>query len=202
MLICFEGPSAVGKTTLSQSLSTDFQVIPEANQLFIRPENEPRLWYYHKQVERYQMGVQAKRPVILDGDIFQPLWYNWTYDYPETFPSQKETHQFFQDNIAQEKMAFPDLYIIFKATHEQLRQRKQKDPTRTRRHFEKHLQLIESQQRYFQYLKSIGMAVAFVEYNDFDITRNQVLSIIAAHKVAPRSHTEDFQKIIGWLTKN
>jgi len=200
MIICFEGPSAVGKTTLSQSLSNDFQIIPEANQLFTRSENEPRLWYYQKQVERYQMAIQSTQPVILDGDIFQPLWYNWTYGYPETFPSQKETHQFYLDKILQEEMAFPDAYIIFQATPEQLRQRKQKDSTRTRRHFEKHLQLIEPQQQYFQYLKSIGIAVTFVEYNDFETTRGKVLNTIATQKIAKKSSLESFHKITGWLS--
>ncbi len=202
MIICFEGPSAVGKTTLSQSLFPDFQPIPEVNQLFSRPIDAPKLWYFQKQVERYQMARKATRDVILDGDIFQPLWYNWVYDYPPEFPSKMETTRFYQSNIEQQTMAFPDLYFIFNVSEEQLRQRKQADATRTRRHFEHHLQLIAPQQRYFRYLKKLGFAVEFIEYNDFDTTRHKILETIASHQTAARSDLDNFHKIVDWLTKS
>ncbi|OJJ18225.1 hypothetical protein BKI52_25725 [marine bacterium AO1-C] len=202
MIICFEGASAVGKTTLSRSLSAQFDIIAEANQLFTRTGQEERMWYFHKQVERYQMACQSTLPVILDCDVFQPLWYNWIYDYPKEFPSRVETHQFYREQVEQGQIAFPDLYIIFYTTNKQLRQRKQKDATRTRRNFEKHLQLIEPQKRYFQYLKSIGIAVEFIDYQDFDTTKTRVSNIIASQEASIRTPLEDFQKITAWLDSN
>src|SRR5215204_5437527 len=84
-IICFEGASAVGKTTTAKALKDDGAfVVPEVNQLFNRPENEAFEWYFERQVERWRIAEQQSKIydlVILDGDPFQPLWYNWAYDF-------------------------------------------------------------------------------------------------------------------------
>ena len=85
-IVCFEGPSAVGKTTMAQQLAHTLGaiVIPEVNMLFSRPADPPPTWYFERQVERWQQAMTAVRStdlVILDGDPFQPFWYNWAYHY-------------------------------------------------------------------------------------------------------------------------
>ena len=45
---------------------------------------------------------------ILDGDVFQPIWYNWACRYPPEFLSKEETHAFYKSMLAEEKIAFPD----------------------------------------------------------------------------------------------
>ncbi|HEY8560173.1 MAG TPA: AAA family ATPase [Pyrinomonadaceae bacterium] len=77
-IICFEGASAVGKTTTSNALRDErgARVVPEVNQLFARPENEPAEWYFERQVERWRIARERSRRgalVVLDGDPFQPL---------------------------------------------------------------------------------------------------------------------------------
>ncbi|MFK7983488.1 MAG: hypothetical protein AB8G86_26140 [Saprospiraceae bacterium] len=57
MNICFEGPSAIGKTTLSQSFSPTYQIIPEVNLLFPKEKNQGKFWYYQKQVERSEYAI-------------------------------------------------------------------------------------------------------------------------------------------------
>lgn len=85
-IACFEGPSAVGKTTMAQRLvhTLGAVVIPEVALLFACPADPPPTWYFERQVERWQQAMTAGQSgdlVILDGDPFQPFWYNWAYRY-------------------------------------------------------------------------------------------------------------------------
>ena len=87
-LICLEGASGVGKTTTAREItkrsgSSTF-IITEVNHLFERPQNEDKTWYFEKQIERFEMAKRKLKTydtVILDGDIFQPLSYNWCFDF-------------------------------------------------------------------------------------------------------------------------
>ncbi|MGQ7056429.1 chloramphenicol acetyltransferase, partial [Bacillus cereus group sp. BceL245] len=85
-IIAFEGASAVGKSTTCRELEKNYgaYIIPEVNSLFERPKNEHRTWYFEKQVERWNIAVQKSEQyelVILDGDIYQPLSYNWCFHF-------------------------------------------------------------------------------------------------------------------------
>ena len=81
-IICLEGASAAGKTTLSGAIAerTGAGVIGEVWTLFERPSPEPPLWYLERQVDRWRLAVESAAKhglAILDGDPFQPLWYGW-----------------------------------------------------------------------------------------------------------------------------
>jgi adenylate kinase family enzyme len=85
-VICFEGASAVGKTTTANEIAkkTNTYIIPEVNLLFKRPKNESKTWYLERQVERWHTAQEKLKQydtVILDGDIFQPISYNWCFDF-------------------------------------------------------------------------------------------------------------------------
>ena len=203
MILCFEGPSAVGKTTMASQLSADHLVIPEVNLLFKREKEASRFWYYEKQVERCQLAKQARQNAILDGDIFQPLWYNWIYGFPTEFPSLSETRDFYLQNIKAGKIIFPDLYIIFQADPETLQQRKQKDQTRQRRNFEKHLQMILPQKRYFEFVKeNTGICVEFIEHIQIEQSREIILNRVRT--VRQQTHYDDeyhFKTILDWIAR-
>jgi hypothetical protein len=55
-IVCFEGRSAVGKTTAARflSASSGIEVVPEVAAVFERPD-EPADWYLERQVERWQL---------------------------------------------------------------------------------------------------------------------------------------------------
>ncbi|HEY9650862.1 MAG TPA: AAA family ATPase, partial [Coleofasciculaceae cyanobacterium] len=90
-LICLEGASAVGKTTTSKALAERYgaYIVPEVNQLFQPPTPEPIYWYFERQVERWTLAQSQLKNhdlVVLDGDPFQPLWYNWAFDFVDCQP--------------------------------------------------------------------------------------------------------------------
>ena len=186
MKICFEGPSAVGKTTMSSHLQNEYYVVSEVNELFGKNSSEGKFWYYDRQVERCVIAAD-KEKVIFDGDPFQPLWYNWTYSYPEGYLSLEPMLEYYREKIKDGKMSFPDLYVVFLVSEENLRQRKEADSTRSRGNFEKHLKLIHSQRKYFGFLLSTfpGL-IEFVQSIDFDATIEKVRNLIPVSKQIPR----------------
>lgn len=200
MIICFEGPSAIGKTSLCQLFSEKYTIVPEVNLLFQDETPNSKFWYYQKQVERYQICCAANRASILDGDPFQPLWYNWVYGYPSNFPSFEETIDFYTKKIVSKKIRFPDLYIVFETSIENLYHRKTNDSTRKRRNFEKHLQLIEPQKRYFQYLKeATNIPVVFLNCSTLQETKQGVIDCLELLKPLPYRDELNLQIILNWL---
>lgn len=158
-IVCFEGPSAVGKTTTARALgvSNGIEVIPEVWAIFERPSEESPDWYFERQVERWQLALlhSSDRDVVLDGDPFQPLWFNWAYGF-DGWHSLDQLQAFYRPRLARDELAFPDLYVLLTASIEALRQRKQSDSERSRRNFEQHLRLIEPQQRYFAAMERLA----------------------------------------------
>jgi thymidylate kinase len=74
-IICLEGASSVGKTTTFSILKTEFEfeVIPELNVLFKRPENESDTWYFERQVERWELAEDISlngNVAVLDGEYY------------------------------------------------------------------------------------------------------------------------------------
>ncbi len=159
-IICFEGASSVGKTTLSKYLRENHNacVIAEVNFLFTRKKNEEKFWYFERQVERWKMAVSAAKSyktVILDGDAFQPLWYNWAYDF-DVSESLESVADFYREKLAAGEINFPDKYFILTLNKDKLQKRKANDALRTRKNFERHLQFIEPQRVFFSFIKSIN----------------------------------------------
>ena len=167
-VICFEGASAVGKTTTARALADTRGafVVPEVNQLFTRPANESPEWYFERQVERWQIAQKksgSHNLVIFDGDPFQPLWYNWAYDYV-LWQKLDFMERFYRTAMQNKTIAFPELYFIFSTDEQELRKRRAGDAMRQRRHFETHLKMIEPQRRYFQAMHERSPArVLFLE---------------------------------------
>lgn len=202
-IICFEGPSGVGKTTLCAALKDAFNIVPEVNLLFERTGDESKLWYYGRQIDRYQRCVNAGEKSILDGDVFQPIWYNWVCGYPTNFATREATHRFYVDALRRGMIRFPDLYIIFHCELDELRRRKEADITRRRRNFEKHLKIIEPLKTYYRFLdKATELRLEFIEYTDVETVRGKVLSIIKSHPIKEIDQLKTFEQIEGWIVAN
>jgi ABC-type dipeptide/oligopeptide/nickel transport system ATPase component len=116
-LICLEGASGVGKSTTCLEIMTLYNasVIPEVNELFERPETASKYWYFEKQVERWQLAQEKLKKhelVVLDGDIFQPLWYNWSYDFQIFGQTIDQIKDYFLNQIKNGNIGFPDSYSL------------------------------------------------------------------------------------------
>lgn len=199
-IICFEGPSGIGKTTMSKLLSDKFNIVPEVNLLFKRTNNEPKYWYHERQVDRFNLCKTSNKKSILDGDLFQPIWYNWVCNYPANFLPKQETHDFYREQLTKGKIAFPDLYIIFHVDEKELWIRKEKDQTRQRRNFEKHLKIIEPLKTYYNFLATeTDLEMCFIHYTDMVSTRKKVLSVIESITSKPIDGLNVFRQIEHWI---
>ena len=203
MKICFEGPSGVGKTTLSKMMKPNCLVIPEVNQLFKGEVNEGGWWYYDKQIQRFQLSTQAVCS-IFDGDIFQPLWYNWSYSYPEGYFGSDKVCDYYLSAIRAGRILFPDLYFLLNTSEANLRKRKEGDATRRRKNFEKHLKLRRTQPRYFGAIhEAFPAMVELLEFGDLKTTHDLVLEKIELRKQKPRYDSEEVLEFIRlWLSQN
>ncbi len=201
--ICFEGPSGVGKTTMCNLLAQELHIVPEVNLLFERGEQESEYWYHERQVDRYDLCLKSSRISILDGDIFQPIWYNWACNYPAQFLSKAKTHEFYRAKISQGRIAFPDLYIIFQAEEKELWLRKEKDTSRQRRNFEKHLKIIEPLKDYYRFLdQETDLEMRFIDYTNIAETRSGVLSSIGNLVKKNIDDLQVFEQVSSWLAEH
>lgn len=151
-IVCIEGPSAVGKSSTSRYLAEQHGAIhiPEVNLLFKRPSDESPYWYCERQVERFQMARSHPEDclVVLDGDPFQPLWYNPLFP-SVTSLSYQQVLDFYRSHLVRNELAWPHLYIILSAPPAELRKRKEADLRFKRRNFDAHLALVDFLPEYF-----------------------------------------------------
>ncbi len=207
MIVCLEGASAVGKTTTCRALHEQFgaAVIPEVNALFERPPSASADWYLERQVERWAFACQSQMTyplTVLDGDPFQPFWYNWSFGFQE-WQNLNHLCGFFRPLVASGVVGFPNRYFLLVAPDEKLRQRRNGDLSRSRRNFERHLRFIEPQRRYFSTMAFL--APSLVEVIEADSIPGNI-ACIQNMAVEPMRGTievlELFDALVEWLRDN
>lgn len=151
-LLCLEGPSAVGKSSTASYLAENHGAIHirEVNLLFQRPQNTSPYWYYERQVERFQIArsYPGENLVILDGDPFQPIWYDPLFP-SVTSLSYQSVLDFYRSRLERDELAWPDHYVVLNASAAELRKRKEADLRFKRRNFDAHLALVDFLPEYF-----------------------------------------------------
>ncbi|TCD22952.1 hypothetical protein E0D86_10000 [Pseudomonas sp. IC_126] len=152
-IVCIEGASSVGKTTVCRILEAEFGFtrVPEVNELYARSSEESPSWYFERQVDRWEMANEVSSSggsAILDGDPFQPVWYNWIFS-DLGLQSIDAVLSFYCEKLNAGTIRLPDKYYLLTAGEIELRRRKESDPSRSRSNFEMHLRLIEPQLAYF-----------------------------------------------------
>lgn len=198
--IIFEGASGIGKTTLTKEFKHIYDIIPEVNKLFERTDYSDEPWYLNKQIERFRLGNASKKTTIFDGDLFQPIWYNWIFNKEKENSALIDTLSFYEEEIRTQDILFPDLYILFFCSQQDLRKRIETDTKRQRRNFEKHLLYIKPQISYFKYLqKCSNINVKFIEYSDLASTIKKVDLVIKELEIKEVNDFKEFQKIKDWI---
>lgn len=166
-ILCLEGPSAVGKSTTSQYLAEHHGAvhIPQVNLLFERPVSPDPYWYFERQVQRDQLARSygADRLVILDGDPFQPVWYDLLFPSISCL-SYEAVLDFYRSHLKRKELSRPDRYVVLIAPLAELQKRKQGDLKQQRRKFEAHLALVEFLPIYYAQLETAapGLVLARV----------------------------------------
>ncbi len=207
MIICLEGPSAVGKTTTCAALvaQKSAYVVPEVNALFERPANASPDWYLERQVERWKIAHTHSgddRLVVLDGDVFQPFWYNWSFGFAEYQPLEVLS-AFYRRRIEAGVIGFPNLYIHLFVDENELRLRKEADETRTRCGFDSHLRLLQTQPRYFEMLSRLMPSrVHSVEAKSVETNLRRISECPAMPALTAMTSLEILDNIIEWLQTN
>jgi deoxyadenosine/deoxycytidine kinase len=209
VLLCLEGPSAVGKSTTCKRLAEQYSayIVPEVNELFERPTPEPTYWYLERQVERWaiaQSKLKTYEIVVFDGDVFQPLWYNWCFDFVNWQPLSA-LRDFYRQQIIEQGIGFPDGYILLCTNEADLHRRKENDITRKRSGFAKHLQIIEPQQRYFQAINNrFPGYVRLIETTSVEDNVKNIINALPSFSKLPEPpySLPVFDSLIEWLNTN
>lgn len=180
-IISLEGASAVGKTTTAVALRDEFDAyrVPEVNALFDTSKKDSTTGYFERQCDRWEIAVDREKEhefVVLDGDVLQPLWYNWIAHHSsderatiEEFAPPDSIYHFFREKMQKRLIGFPDHYFLLYTDNSTLRRRKGNDRTRTRRNFESHLQFATRRRHYFEKLQVLSPGkVRFVHAQRID----------------------------------
>jgi hypothetical protein len=201
-ILCLEGPSAAGKSSTARYLAEHHSAIhiPEANLLFQRPENASPYWYYERQIECLQIARSYPREklVILDGDPFQPVWYNFLFPAISNL-SNETVLNFYRSKLEGRDLAWPERYVALTAPPEELRKRKHGDLKQQRRKFEAHLVLVEFLPLYFARLNAAAPGLA-VQHEAETIEGNAqvVLEASSSLEVLPDG-LQVFDEIANWI---
>lgn len=204
-IISIEGASAAGKTTTSAALAarTGGIHIQEIAALWEKPQREYPEWFFERQADRWKIATEqeAQRLAVIDIDLFQPFWYNWSFGFT-LFDGQslEFVAAFYRPLIQQRKLGFPDRYFLLHTDEQHLRTRKAGDATRMRKGFELNLTFIEPQKRYFQALNDyMPGLVTFIDSADIAenvrIIENELPSGPSRHRYS----LELFDYLVDWL---
>jgi hypothetical protein len=154
------------------------------------------------------MAVQKSQQyeiVILDGDIYQPLSYNWCFHFDIFNQPLSLIESFYKEKMINEEIGFPDQYFYFYAGDEELRKRKESDETKKRRNFEKHLHIAKPFQRYYENLNSL--TEGYCKLIEAQSIRNNELEIVNSLKDLKVDEERRFDvsrldAITKWLEEN
>jgi hypothetical protein len=203
LIICVEGPSAAGKTTLARALALAHGavMVPELDAAGAPSPSHAEPWFSERHAERWGRARELTRSaplVVMDGDPLKGLWYNWIHS-DAGWPGVEVIEPQYQSQIEQGALGIPTLYVYLEATEAQLRRRRADDPTRQRRGFETNIRALEPQRRYFAALDAADPGrVAFLETASRESLAGRVVELARCAR-----ESEDplmlLRAIAGWV---
>jgi len=155
VIVVVEGPSGAGKTTWCRThagANALLEALPDHSTVPTEPEAAARFWV-ERNVARWQevLAREARDGlVVVDTDPFK-LHFVWTLFRTGQVSEVEWTTQrdVARDAFASERYALADLFLVSNIDDGTLRARRETDPSRTRRNFERHLLLRDSLLRWY-----------------------------------------------------
>ena len=137
--------------------------------------------------------------VVIDCDPLKGLWYNWMHA-EEGWPQIDVVGALYREQFHGDALDFPDLYVFLDATEATLWARRNADPTRSRRGFQKHVHRLNSHRHYFRALQAASPArVRFLETTDRASLPSRVHALIEAVPAAGGDTLALLEEMIRWI---
>ena len=155
MIVVVEGPSGAGKTTWCRThggANALIEALPDHATVPTEPEAAARFWV-ERNVARWQevLAREARDGlVVVDTDPFK-LHFVWTLFRTGQVSEVEWTSQrdAARDAFASGRYALADVFLVSDVDDATLRARRDADPSRTRRNFERHVLLRDSLLRWY-----------------------------------------------------
>lgn len=203
-IICLEGPSAVGKTSLTRVFAATFgaAIVPELDASGAPPAASAEPWFTQAHVRRWREALRSSAGapfVVIDCDPLKGLWYNWMHA-EEGWPQIDVVGALYREQFRCNTLDFPDLYVFLDAPEAALRERRKADPTRSRRGFQKHVRRLDSHRHYFKALQAAAPSrVRFLETTDRASLPSRVYALIAALPESGDGTLALLEAMIRWV---
>ena len=201
MIVVVEGPSGAGKTTWCRTYAGANALLeapPDHSTVPTEPEAAARFWV-ERNVARWQevLAREARDGlVVVDTDPFK-LHFVWTLFRTRQVSEVEWTTQrdVARDAFASERYALADLFLVSNIDDGTLRARRETDPSRTRRNFERHLLLRDSLLRWYSAIDRLEPGRVVFDFPAAGITPD----LIAKGKRNRRSGRELFDELMSEL---
>jgi hypothetical protein len=201
VIVVVEGPSGAGKTTWCRThagANALLEAPPDHSTVPTEPEAAARFWV-ERNVARWQevLAREARDGlVVVDTDPFK-LHFVWTLFRTGQVSEVEWTTQrdVARDAFASERYALADLFLVSNIDDGTLRARRETDPSRTRRNFERHLLLRDSLLRWYSAIDRLEPGRVVFDLPAAGITPD----LIAKGKRNRRSGRELFDELMSEL---
>jgi hypothetical protein len=201
VIVVVEGPSGAGKTTWCRTYAGANALLeapPDHSTVPTEPEAAARFWV-ERNVARWQevLAREARDGlVVVDTDPFK-LHFVWTLFRTRQVSEVEWTTQrdVARDAFASERYALADLFLVSNIDDGTLRARRETDPSRTRRNFERHLLLRDSLLRWYSAIDRLEPGRVVFDFPAAGITPD----LIAKGKRNRRSGRELFDELMSEL---
>ena len=156
MIIVVEGPSGVGKTTWCRThagANALLESLPDHATVPTEPQAAARFWVERNVARWTEVLAREARDglVVVDTDPFK-LHFVWTLFRTGQVSEVEWTMQrdAARDAFASGRYALADVFLVSDVDIDTLRARREADPSRTRRNFERHARLRDTLLRWYE----------------------------------------------------
>lgn len=201
MIVVVEGPSGAGKTTWCRKHAGAhalLEALPDHVTVPTEPHAAARFWV-ERNVARWQEVLERETRdglAVVDTDPFK-LHFVWTLFRTEQITEIEWTMQrdVARDAFAAGRYALADVFLVSDVDDATLRARRDTDPARTRRNFERHIRLRDSLMRWYSAVDRLEPGRVVFGLPVAGITPD----LLAKGKRTTRSGRQLFDRLMGEL---